>query len=526
MVQREVADRFFAVSENEGLRRGVGARPARRRADRASRGLARGVPPTAERRVGTRRVPPHRARASTRPSSDSSRHRSRTGARRSRTRSRSPASRAAIVPQRRSTRSIGAPAPAPRSSSRPSSSPSQPRSHDQRRGPGEDQPRPRGRRHAARRAARGRDDPSADRPLRHGLARAGRRALGRRLRRRHDRPSRPRGGRGRERASSPTGAPGSRSGSRWRPGSVGAAATRRPRSSWRASSSPRPPTSPTSRRSRRRLGVDVPFFLEAGPQLGTGDGNDARAARPATGLRGAARDAARRQQALDRRDLHALRPRATGFDGSPSARARGRARRPCRRSRRRSRRTTSRARRWLPSCARSGRSGPTSAAPGRSCTACSAIGPPPSVRRGEVSELGEHLAHGPCVVAFFLRWLQMQLACSTSPDSQPGRYLREHKLRLVALDRRDRGDARAPRRDPASRGLRARDRGDRLVRRRWAASTPPRPPATSPGSSLRRRRSPSLIPALLPDRQVARVRGDRRRRDRGLVLLFAERDKL
>ena len=37
-------------------------------------------------------------------------------------------------------------------------------------------------------------------------------------------------------------------------------------------SSTRPRREPSSRRSPRGLGVDVPFFLEPGPQLGTGDG--------------------------------------------------------------------------------------------------------------------------------------------------------------------------------------------------------------------------------------------------------------
>ena len=41
MVQREVADRLFAVAEHEGIRRRLGARPARRRAHRLPSGLAR-----------------------------------------------------------------------------------------------------------------------------------------------------------------------------------------------------------------------------------------------------------------------------------------------------------------------------------------------------------------------------------------------------------------------------------------------------------------------------------------------------
>ena len=57
MVQREVADRFFA-SPDEGLRRRLGPRPARHRAHRLPPGLADGLPAAAERRLGARRLPP------------------------------------------------------------------------------------------------------------------------------------------------------------------------------------------------------------------------------------------------------------------------------------------------------------------------------------------------------------------------------------------------------------------------------------------------------------------------------------
>ena len=107
MVQREVADRFFAAPGDEGLRRRLGADPARRRAHRLPPGLARGLPPAAERRLGARRLPPDRAGPAARRSSASSRRRSPTGGRRSRTRSRSPASATARARRRRRSTSIG-----------------------------------------------------------------------------------------------------------------------------------------------------------------------------------------------------------------------------------------------------------------------------------------------------------------------------------------------------------------------------------------------------------------------------------
>ncbi len=64
MVQREVADRFFAAAGNEGVRRGLRPRPARRGAHRLPPGLAHRLPAAAERRLGARRVPaPAAARA-------------------------------------------------------------------------------------------------------------------------------------------------------------------------------------------------------------------------------------------------------------------------------------------------------------------------------------------------------------------------------------------------------------------------------------------------------------------------------
>ena len=110
MVQREVADRFFA-RRDEGVRRRLRARPARRRAHRPStRSRARS---SGRRRTSTRRS--SRSGAIALPArfadvrSASSKARSRTGARRSPTRSRSPASPRASRRSRRSRRSAATP---------------------------------------------------------------------------------------------------------------------------------------------------------------------------------------------------------------------------------------------------------------------------------------------------------------------------------------------------------------------------------------------------------------------------------
>ena len=55
------------------------------------------------------------------------------------------------------------------------------------------------------------------------------------------------------------------------------------------------------------LGVDVPFFLAPGPQLGEGTGTDLTRPRAPAGLLGRARPPARRDQAVDRSRLRRLR---------------------------------------------------------------------------------------------------------------------------------------------------------------------------------------------------------------------------
>ncbi len=108
------------------------------------------------------------------------------------------------------------------------------------------------------------------------------------------------------------------------------------------------------RRPRRRR----PVLPRARPAARHRRRNDARADRPAAGLLRAPRDAARREQALDRRDLHPIRPRgglrapaATSCSALPA-----RAGRP---TLRRFRRTIWPGLRLRPGCAPSGRSEPT-----------------------------------------------------------------------------------------------------------------------------------------------------------------------
>ena len=59
MVQREVADRFFAAAGTEELRRRLGARPAHGGADRAAPGRTDVLRAAAERGLRARRLPAH-----------------------------------------------------------------------------------------------------------------------------------------------------------------------------------------------------------------------------------------------------------------------------------------------------------------------------------------------------------------------------------------------------------------------------------------------------------------------------------
>ena len=272
MVQREVADRFFAVPGTKAYGAvSVQLQLVTERTGLPSR-VARGVPPAAERRVGARRVPPRSAgprpgreaarRGGVRAPPQDARELARAGGRRvpraGRGRARGdrprPGATRRAAPPRRVRRT------------------SPPRSHDERAGAREDQPRPRGRADARGRPARGRDDPPARRARGHGLARAGAGALGRT----GSRTTRSSGARSwssrPQRQSSRAGARRSRSGSRSRPASAAEAPTPRPRSRSPARLLDDPPPRERLLDLAHGLGVDVPFFLESGPQLGLGDG--------------------------------------------------------------------------------------------------------------------------------------------------------------------------------------------------------------------------------------------------------------
>ena len=94
MVQREVADRFFAVPSTKAYGAVSVLVQLADAADRVPPGLAHRLPAAAERRLRSRRVPPRSRFPRASPTSGgSSRERSPTVARRSRTRSSSPASR-------------------------------------------------------------------------------------------------------------------------------------------------------------------------------------------------------------------------------------------------------------------------------------------------------------------------------------------------------------------------------------------------------------------------------------------------
>ena len=340
------------AAADEGVRLGLRARPARDGAHRAASGLARGVPAEAERRVGARRLQTHRPGSRTSASSASSKaafgHRRKTLANslslaavasreqavaalasigRERERPRRGARAGRVRRARRSARVIGA-APAKINLALVV-------------GPV-----------ARRRQARARDRLPACRPRRPGHASSRRaettvdgfpedtivRARARRARRaarlaRADREADP--GRGRARRA--------------------AAPTRRPRSGSRTRSSSSRSSRPRCTRWQRGVGADVPFFLRDGPQLGTGDGTTARAARPAAGLRRAPAAAEGRAEAVDRRRSTRRSTRAAGRTASTSAphelRDGAGGRPPSARPRASCRRTTSRARRTRTSCA-------------------------------------------------------------------------------------------------------------------------------------------------------------------------------
>ena len=268
---------------------------------------------------------------------------------------------------------------------RPSSSRSRTRCRDHARRAREDQPRARRRRARRRRATtRWRPCSSGIDLVRHDLARAGRRARRRGLRRGHDRPARarePRGG-GRRRAAlaraDREADPGRRR-PRRRQLRRRDGAPARERDARRAASA-----AASFTRSRGSLGADVPFFLEPGPQLGTGDGSTLAAARgcrrttPCCSLLPhGAREGVDRppSTAASRRAPASTERRARVLDDR-----RGRA--PSRATSPRFRRTTSPPRRSRPSCVAAAPSAPTSAAPARPSTASSPTDAAAAARRG------------------------------------------------------------------------------------------------------------------------------------------------
>ena len=255
-----------------------------------------------------------------------------------------------------------------------------------------------------------------------------RRARRRRLRRRHDRPARARGARRRRRSRAPAGVRTSRSASRSPRASAAAAPTRRRRCGSRTSRSSSRSRASACTSSPRRSAPTSRSSSQPGPQLGTGDGTDARAARPAAGLRGAAPPAARREQALDRRGLRGLRPaRGRASTSAAAALLERLAAVPRPPTSRRCRRTTSPRRRSPPSCARSVPSAPTSAAPARPSTALSTTGraaaarlPPlgPSGGPGSRHQRGTFDAMGAGDPA-------------RRATLEAGRWLRDHRYRLT-----------------------------------------------------------------------------------------------
>ena len=313
MVQREVADRFFAAAVDEGLRRGLGARPARGRANRLPSGLAHGLPAAAERRLGARRVPPARAarRLRAREASRDRRVRAPAQAARELARARRRRRRASDAAAGARARSAATPAVRAEELAPPEFVALAEALLDVNRAPATAKlnlalvvgPL------ARRRPPRGRDGAAADRPRRPRLESS------RRPRSRVEgfaedtlvRAALERARRGRARRPALARAD-LEAASRSPPASAAAAPTPRPRSG--------SPTRPSPSRSRRasaraRRASSAPTSRSSsptGPQLGTGTGTELAAARAAAGLLGRPAASARPAQAVDGRRLRRLRP--------------------------------------------------------------------------------------------------------------------------------------------------------------------------------------------------------------------------
>ena len=321
MVQREVADRFFAAAAHEGVRRRLGARPARGRADRLPPGLARrssGRSRTSTRRSspsGARGLPPsvpevkrvveaafaHRRK--TLPNSLELAGLASAGARRRGARGDRP---------RAGDAGRGARAAGVRRARRGARVTT-------RAAPREDQPRARRRPAARRRQARGRDGAAAARPRRPGRARAGRRLAVDGFAGGHARPRRAAGAR-RAAGVEP----------RWRctiekripvaaglgGGSSDAATALRLANE----TLPEPLPADALARARRRARRRRPVLPRRRAAARRGRRHRARAARAAAGLLGRARPPARRGEGVDGGRLRGLR-RRDGATGTSERRA-------------------------------------------------------------------------------------------------------------------------------------------------------------------------------------------------------------
>ena len=293
--------------------------------------------------------------------------------------------------------------------------------------PGEDQPRARRRAAPRRRQARARNGLPASRPRRPDQRRAGGRDDRRRVRRGHDRAR----ARSTPSPRRTAGGSGSRSGSRSPPGSGAAAPTRprrcgsRMRSSSSRSSRPRSPSSPP------RVGADVPFFLARRAAARHRRRDAARAGRSAAGLRRAPAAAEGRAEALDRRRSTRL---STGAGERTASRsvplalrsALAATRRPrdlagCRRTTSRARRTQRAARaRRLPRRRQRSRAGRLR----RSSTG----GPTPRPLRRAFRAPRAALDHGSSVVRLNRMYGTHAIEHGSS---RTGRWLRERRLRIT-----------------------------------------------------------------------------------------------